>query len=214
MAERVCRYYTRPGGCSRGDRCTFSHVGPTNPVAPPAAGRGSPRGRGVRGRGGVPSRGRGSARGGGPLPSPARPSAAPAPDVPRGTCRFYWTTGSCKHEFECRFRHVNQAQSSGSDVGAATLNPSAPDINDFLSPEALARLSGSGTDAYFISTSSSLTPIETHNGMKRFLYDDFRFHKTFDIYAFVKLLDNASSINKNWVSSCLMSPIYSHAYGS
>lgn len=35
--------------------------------------------------------------------------------------------------------------------------------------------------------------------MKRFLVDYFRFTKSFDVYAFVKLLDNATSLNRSWV---------------
>lgn len=70
----------------------------------------------------------------------------------------------------------------------------------FLTEAGLAKITGTGTDVYFPIPPNLTTPVETHQHLQRFLRDDFRFKKTFDIYAFLVLLGSASSTNTSWVS--------------
>lgn len=174
-----CRFFSTPQGCREGARCNFSH----SPLS-------SPTGRG-RGRGGHASaRGRGGA---------SSPPPSPASSAPRGVCNFYWTSGRCTRKFDCRFSHV----SSSSDSQRATLPPTPPGTGQtapLLTNEGLTRLSGSGTDVFFSQPSNPRTPTDTHNYLKKYLHDNFRFSKTFDVYAFVTLLSNINTSNNGWVS--------------
>lgn len=78
-----------------------------------------------------------------------------------------------------------------------SINAVAP----FLTADGLARVTGSGTDVYFAPDSSrDLSPTEAHHALKRYLFDDYRFRMTFDIYAFLKPLSSAHTANTSWVS--------------
>jgi hypothetical protein len=44
-----------------------------------------------------------------------------------------------------------------------------------------------------------MSPNEIHNHLKRFLRDDFRFEKTFDIYGFMVPLGSLDTSGPNWV---------------
>jgi hypothetical protein len=209
MSVPPCRYYSSPSGCRNGDSCRFSHTSTdlASSTRPIGRGRGA---FGSRGgpfvRGGLSMRGMSAASRGGTF-NLAHNSGSSS-EVPSGVCRFYWSTGSCKREFECRYRHTAPPQTAASGAGDDVAQPREINVTDYLKPEALARLSRSGTDAHFAigsTSSSNLNPTTTHNSLKTFLYDSFRFFKTHNVYTFVKLLENASSMNSTWV--CIPNPL-------
>ncbi|TFK44429.1 hypothetical protein BDQ12DRAFT_672980 [Crucibulum laeve] len=131
----------------------------------------------------------------GPSRNPQQTASGP---VPSGVCRDFWATGSCRRAFDCRFRHVESAQRRKSQPPAPAAQ-AVDSIAPFLTSSGLARITGSGTDV-FSNPTENLSPNETHNHLKRFLYDDYRFRKTFDIYAFVIPLNSAHSSNASWTS--------------
>ncbi|KAJ3544380.1 hypothetical protein NM688_g5751 [Phlebia brevispora] len=57
-----------------------------------------------------------------------------------------------------------------------------------------------GTDALFTPSTKARTPTEVHNQLKRFFYDNYQFRNSFDIYAFLGLLADASSNNSAWTT--------------
>ncbi|KAJ6587167.1 hypothetical protein DFH09DRAFT_248112 [Mycena vulgaris] len=159
-----CRFYNKPGGCRRGNQCTFSHDGPSSPSRPSQAAR-----------------------------------RGPLPQAPPGICNFYWSTGNCRHEFGCRFRHTRNPSSSPSpSPEPSTPLTAANSLAPFLTEAGLARLTASGTDIFFPPPIKPLSPNETHNHLKRFLRDDFRFEKTYDIYAFLVPLGSLNTSGPQW----------------
>ncbi|KAJ7163577.1 hypothetical protein C8R43DRAFT_1171786, partial [Mycena crocata] len=162
-----CRFFNKPGGCRRGNQCSFSH-------------------------------GESSSR-----PSQAN-RQAPLPNAPGGVCRFYWSTGKCRHEFECRFKHTrnpsddaSSSPSPGYPEASVPLN-AANSLAPFLTEAGLAKLSASGSDIFFPPPPKPLSPNETHNHLKRFLGDDFRFEKTFDVYGFLVPLGSINTSSPLW----------------
>jgi hypothetical protein len=183
MSRRPCNFFNTPRGCRRGSDCHFLH----NDAGTSANRPSSPTPSATQGR-----------------PSPIRQqgNSTSTARTPPGVCNFFWTSGACKREFSCRFRHV---QSSSSNPPAhqtrgnheMSLNAIAP----FLTADGLARVTGTGTDVYFSAdTSKDLSPTEAHHALIRFLFDDFRFSTTFEIYAFLKPLSSAHTANTSWVS--------------
>jgi hypothetical protein len=73
-------------------------------------------------------------------------------------------------------------------------------IAPFLTEAGLAKMNGTSTDGFFSLPTKSLSPNEAQNHLTKFLRDDFRFSSVFDIYAFLAILNSASSTNKSWVS--------------
>ncbi|KAJ7772619.1 hypothetical protein DFH07DRAFT_993348, partial [Mycena maculata] len=132
---------------------------------------------------------------------PTQTARTALPDAPRGICKFYWSTGSCRREFDCIYRHTQNPASSPQATpsnpepsGSTTVNPLAP----FLTEAGLAKLTSSGSDLFFPPPSKALSPNEIHNHLKRFLRDDFRFEKTFDIYGFLVPLASIDTSNPRW----------------
>lgn len=178
--KRPCHFFNSPGGCRRGDQCHFQHTNANNPTTQSS----SPSSQ--------PSMGRTNA-----------PSESSGQKAPPGVCNFYWSTGKCKHEFACRYRHVNSSSSTETQVRSFSVpsSSSLDAIAPFLTEDGLARVTGAGTDVYFSSNpDADLSPTQAHNALKRFLYDDYRFDKTFFIYAFLKPLSSAHTGNTSWVS--------------
>ena len=185
MAQQICRYFDKPGGCRRGSNCSFLH-----------------------GRGGAPVRGRGASRtgrGG----SPSSPSSATSSSgVPSGVCTFFWNTGECTRGFSCRARHdINPANSRSSST---SVPPSAASsipvvLAPFLTDAGLARIHESSADVFLTNTTKPRSPTDVHNFLKRFLYDSYHFRSSLDVYAFVGLLADANTNNGLWVSSFKLS---------
>ncbi|KAJ7188061.1 hypothetical protein C8R46DRAFT_1053533 [Mycena filopes] len=161
---RRCHFFNTPGGCRRGDQCTFSHQ-------PPSA------------------------------PSPAT-RQGPLPDAPVGICKFYWSTGNCRREFQCRLRHTLDPSlspsSSSSTPGWRSSPPTPNPLAPFLTEAGLAKLNTYGTDVFFPPPAKPMSPNEIHNHLKKFLRDDFRFFKTFDVYSFLVALASIDTSGPHW----------------
>lgn len=171
MSRRTqpCNFYNKRGGCHRGETCSFAHVSAAS----------SSSGNADVSRG----------------PSLAR---ATHPQAPPGVCNFYWSQGACRHEYSCRFKHITSDSNVANKSPERQSNKPEDTIASFLTDAGLAKLTGSGTDGFF-TTLKPLSPNETHNHLKKFLYNDYRFRKTFDIYGFVILLNSANISNAGWV---------------
>lgn len=145
-------------------------------------------------------------------PSSSRPNPSrqgPLPNAPKGICNFYWSTGSCRREFGCRFAHTQNPSSSSPEpsTSSTTANSLAP----FLTEAGLAKLNAPGTDVFFPPPSQPRSANEIHNHLKKYLREDFRFEKTYDIYGFLDLLGSIDLSNPRWVGSSSPKPISSVA---
>lgn len=118
--------------------------------------------------------------------------------APPGVCYNYWSSGSCNREFQCKYKHESPPRSSS--PGPAPQSPAIDKVPLFLTQEGLGKLSSSGTDVYFSNPAIKRSPTETHNSLKDFLYDNYRFTTAPQVYSFLSLLANASSTNAAWVS--------------
>ena len=179
--KRVCRFFDSPSGCKRGAHCSFEHVR-------------EPR---LGGRGDISSNSM---------------SGWTIEDVPRGCCRFFWNLGQCKHGFNCRFRHDSRPTASNSvlsgtaeaPVSSSVATSNAQNIKDRIAPyltdSGLSKIYGFKTDIFFAEADiKNLSPVETHNYLRLFLTDQYRFHTTTQMYGFLRLFKNASTENKLWV---------------
>lgn len=198
MSRPPCRFFGTPAGCNRGNQCKFAHSPPTGNnatdtkiLSTPGSSDGPPQ----------------------TYSESSRPGGAGNP--PPGVCWYFWEHGRCKKEFNCRRSHT---QPQKTDITNSSTSSSAPTtvpgpvtpstavlqrIAPFLTEQGLSKMSGSATDGFFSQDpSTSLSPIEAHNALKRFLYDTFRFKTTFEMYAFLKPLNSATASNANWV--CLV----------
>jgi len=187
MSRSPCRFFNTPAGCNRGNQCKFLHSSPgdgTRSLSPS-----TPDG-------------------------PAAPQRTPRPsgngNPPPGVCRYFWEQGRCTREFNCHYAHTQRADrltpspastSSGPMLRSATV---LQRITPFLTEQGLSKMSGSGTDGFFsLDSSSSLSPSEAHNTLKRFLSDNFKFKSTFEVYAFLKPLNSATASNVFWVGHAM-----------
>ncbi len=64
----------------------------------------------------------------------------------------------------------------------------------------MAKISGFGSDTIPLFRMQGLDPSATHNHLRLFLRDDFRFRTPQLMCSFATLLLNASAFNKSWVS--------------
>jgi hypothetical protein len=174
--RQSCRFFNLPGGCRRSD-CRFEHVRSDS------------------------SSNQQSIDSSTTMNVNEASSDATVAAPPSGTCSFFWKTGNCKRGFQCRFKHnaspevQTQTQTPSTSSAVSTLAP-------FLTPAGIARLSGVGSDALFASASKPRTPVEVHNVLKRFSYDDYTFRSALDAYTFLSLLTDATTTNNTWV--CVM----------
>ncbi|KAK7005664.1 hypothetical protein R3P38DRAFT_3038842 [Favolaschia claudopus] len=176
MSRRpACRFHNTPRGCNKGDKCHFSHNDPS-----PASG---------------------AAQSSSSSPAP-RVRQGPLPNAPKGVCNFYWSTGNCRREFDCKYAHTRNPKTSPSrSPSPASFNaPStAPNVlAPFLTEAGLAKLNTSSADIFFPPPSKALSPNQIHNNLKNFLREDYRFEKTFDIYAFVISLASIDASGPTW----------------
>lgn len=180
MSRKHCVFFNTSGGCRNGSQCTFLHNTTGQRPSSPT-----------------------------PLLSSIPPrsnSALPSANAPPGVCNFYWVSGTCKREFACRFRHTRSSPAENTGLRTqGTPQTSLEALAPFLTEDGLARVTGTGTgtgtDVFFSADSSKdLSPTEAHNGLKRYLFDSYRFKTTFDIYAFLKPLSSAHTANTSWVS--------------
>jgi hypothetical protein len=180
MPPRRCVFIDKPGGCRRGNQCKFLHTtSSTLSSRPPSP---------------APSQGNSSS-----------PQTSSLPRTPPGVCSYYWTSGTCKREFACRFQHTSPPvqNTTSQPISRSTQSSAIDSIAPFLTEAGLARVTGSSTDIFFSADSSKdLSPTEAHNALKKYLLDHYRFRTTFDIYAFLKPLSSAHAANASWVSFC------------
>lgn len=178
-----CRFY-KNGYCRFGDGCRYSHIQAGETPGPSTSAPSSPRNR--------------------PSKLPNLPEASSP--LQSGVCSFYWKTGTCKREFECRYKHIRD--------GEPEIAPQRPKFNlagndaiaPFLTEQGLAKINGIATDGFFEEGKSTLlSPTEAHSRFKRFLWDTFRFNSSFDIYSFFVPLNSASCHNPLWVCISLNS---------
>ncbi|KAI9445928.1 hypothetical protein H4582DRAFT_1843136 [Lactarius indigo] len=149
-------------------------------------GRGGPQGRGNRGgrggRGGADGRGRGG------TPPIDRTG------VPRGICSFYWSTGACKHSFDCTFKHEVRSQVlDASSVNATETEDQSP---DFFSRDGLAMNNNS-----ILDSRHTLRPNEAHNHLKPYLVNNFVFRDANNVEGFSRIFASVNSRNKAWNSN-------------
>lgn len=188
-----CRFHNSPGGCNRREKCAFSHItqntdhGETQGSESPhsSVGTTSPTPRASS-----------STRG--------PPSSFSSP--PRGVCNYYWNTGSCKREFDCRFEHTQRTQRRTNNFiqsprRKVTSQVAEDIIAPYLTEKGLAKIHSGGTDGFFAQDgTTSLSPTEAHNCLKRYLSDGFKFDSTPQIYSFLIPLSSANASNRLWVS--------------
>ena len=184
--NQQCRYYQKgPSHCRFGDKCRYSHV-QAGESSGPSTSAPSSRNR--------------------PSETPSLPEASSP--LPNGVCSFYWKTGRCKLEFECKFRHTRCDDGPEITTYRPKFNLAGNDaIAPFLTEQGLAKINGIATDGFF--EEASLSPTEAHSRFKKFLSDTFRFRSTFDIYSFFIPLSSASCLNSLWVCISLNSSIIS-----
>ncbi|KAH6914275.1 hypothetical protein BKA70DRAFT_1558250 [Coprinopsis sp. MPI-PUGE-AT-0042] len=164
-----CRFFATPGGCRRGTSCHFAHS--TSTSSANNAQQQSHR-------------------------SPSDRRSSTSSQNPNGTCRSFWQTGACRFAFDCKYKHVasdSQSQATTRDVVAAG-SSSMP----FLNQGGFSRLGSSGSDVFSSTPSRVMDPNEAHNTLKRFLFDDYRFRKSFDVYAFLVPVLSANTNSNLW----------------
>jgi|SRR5882762_9479641 hypothetical protein len=183
MSRNPCLFFNKPNGCRKGSQCQFLHNGAGANVQRPSSPTPSSSSNAARGR-----------------------SQSTSRRAPPGICNFYWTSGTCKREFACRFRHTQPSPAANTELRPQVIPlTSLEAIAPFLTKDGLARVAGTGTDVFFSADSSKdLSPTEAHNALKRYLFNDYRFKMTLDIYAFLKPLSSAHTSNSSWVCKILL----------
>ena len=151
------------------------------------------RGVGVRGKGSSSNGDHGHDRGRGRGRGRSRGAVyinPPINDRTKGVCHFYWSTGACKHGFDCTYKHEARAQVASSPTPSTDYTP------DFFSPEGLAVNNGSVLDERY-----TLNPSQAHNHLKPYLSDNFVFRDAINIEGFSRILASVNSRNRTWVRS-------------
>lgn len=179
--NQQCRFYQKgPSHCRFGDKCKYSHIQAGESFGPSTS-----------------------------APSPRNQLSEP-PNLPEtssplpGVCSFYWRTGKCKREFDCKFKHTRCDDGPESTPQRPKFNLAGNDaIAPFLTEQGLAKINGIATDGFF--EEASLSPTEAHSRFKRFLSDTFRFKSSFEVYSFLTPLTSASCHNPLWVCISLNS---------
>ncbi|KAI6119903.1 hypothetical protein EDD16DRAFT_1579433 [Pisolithus croceorrhizus] len=201
-----CRFFSSPGGCRRGDECHFSHNIPRNGGSPvPGSAPSTPRFSAVtlRSPPTTPRSTTPSSPENIPRSSETTPrSPVTSPPPPRGFCRFYWESGRCRREFECRYKHMQAPQARtppAHSSGTVNSSPLRDRLAPFLTEQGLARMSAGHAEGFLPQdASNSLSPVEAHNLLQRFLLDNYKFQTTFQVYAFLTPLKSANPSNSKW----------------
>ncbi|KAF6760156.1 hypothetical protein DFP72DRAFT_1063222 [Ephemerocybe angulata] len=107
------------------------------------------------------------------------------------TCRFWLLQGWCRDDDVCRFSHERDAS-----ITVATPNTISP--VPLLDSQGIATLDVTNSDIFRSLSEKPLTSSEITNIMKPFLFDNFRFHNTFKVYAFWVPFQSAHRSNSNW----------------
>jgi hypothetical protein len=110
--------------------------------------------------------------------------------IPRGTCKFYWTTGACDFGFDCNFKHEAKSQ----PVESCSPSQPAKYTPYFFTQEGLAVNSGS-----VIDPQHTLCPNEVHNHLKPYLTEEITFRRAINVEGFSRILASVNSRNRTWV---------------
>ncbi|GJJ08042.1 hypothetical protein Clacol_002249 [Clathrus columnatus] len=166
----LCKFFATPKGCRLGNKCRFAH---TTDNPPTQSSRG-PRlnDNFVRNE---------------PI--------EPPPDIPRGTCRFYWQQGNCHRGFECTYQHTRSPSDASLTPVADTVD-SPPDI---FSIEGMMASTGIRTEHM-----EFMSPIQAHNHIKHFLRATYYFENAARVQGFVKVIASINDRNKAWAFLDLM----------
>lgn len=189
MAQaRPCYFHQRPGGCRNGSACRFYHGEVPAPGAP-APPRPPPHGPRAFG---PPARG----------PAPRFPGLLSQEEylagVPPGTCRFFWTQGTCKRGNRCKYVHVTPTQADSDSDDAAS---------DAASDATVTLLSDDRLTAIASGESSDIVRGPTHfdrGFMNRLLASNgsgYFGSGTFDMCKLAEALLASTEETSTWVSS-------------
>ncbi|KAF5326320.1 hypothetical protein D9611_000022 [Ephemerocybe angulata] len=107
---------------------------------------------------------------------------------PRGSCHSWISRGRCKKGDACPFKHDRPPPTTSSATGPVPL----------LSGQGIATLDITNPDIFRSLSDNPLSAAEINSFIKSYLYDDFRFAKTFNVYAFWIPFQSAHRSNKNW----------------
>ncbi|KAF8808643.1 hypothetical protein BYT27DRAFT_7188610 [Phlegmacium glaucopus] len=180
MAPPPCRFF-QAGRCRSGDECKYSHSTRTQAEQSPNSSTSASSSTWRR------------------PPNQSQLPGASSP-LPNGVCRYYWETGACKREFDCRYQHDRCDEGSKTRLQRPQFNLAANDaIAPFLTEQGLAKMNGISTDGFFEDeTLTSLSPTDAHNHFKKFLSDTFQFKTSYEVYSFLVPLSSANCNNALW----------------
>ncbi|QRV82744.1 Zinc finger, NF-X1-type [Ceratobasidium sp. AG-Ba] len=180
VTKHPCRFYKTPAGCKQGNKCKYAHIDPTTPSPATSTGAVVPNSQ--------PST---SVQRPDPSATPRFNPSAHVPNLPRGACRSYWSTGRCPQGEGCRFNHIANPE-----------HPPPPET--FTTLQSHFQAAGLGSfpslqnDKFAVGAGTNGTPGETHHLLKKFLEDNFRFQTPSQVYSFLDLICNANTENPNW----------------
>ena len=187
--KQPCHSFSLRGSCRFGVRCKFAHDSLSGTRSPHPQSSSSGR-----------------------RPQGQTTDNSSEKSLPPGACRSWWKDGTCRQEFNCRFRHIRPQEKhprpkDGQPALPGSSGPLDMDaIAPYLTDAGLAKISGSSADIFSLSSGRKLDPQETKNHLQRYLHNDYRFQNVVHMHTFVSLLNNASSENKSWVG--VLSSLY------
>jgi hypothetical protein len=204
MAGRICHDFANTGKCKFGNKCKFSHAGNGQPSSSrPGASSSSARG-GMNNRSHAPRTGA-SAQSGSRHDS--RSNAIDIPECPRNACRSYWDRQKCSRGGHCNFQHVYHKtpnvvvvveKSAGLQPLFQEEKPGTDQVNvSGDRPTTVSFDVPSGDDGLAVD------PMEAVQSLKRYMFNDYRFQRTFHVYTMMRILSSASANAKGWVSDRL-----------
>ncbi|KAF5338167.1 hypothetical protein D9758_014721 [Tetrapyrgos nigripes] len=183
--SKPCRYFSSPGGCHRGNLCTFRHdqeqSSSNAPQTPTVLCRFLNSPGGCRKGDTCTFRHDQDLSSSNPG-SPNHLSSRDPDTAPLGACRSFWNTGECKHSFNCRYKHKENPLRRSTEQQRPSELPSASSMNT------------GNPDFLFAGEKTPDSPAVTHNYLMKFLRDEFRFmNKAHDAGTFLRLLNNATA---------------------
>lgn len=109
------------------------------------------------------------------------------------TCRFWLSNGRCNRGDQCTYRHQRDAEVSEPGSSRTQLAP------PLLGTDGVSNIDLTNHDIFRSLSDKPLSTSEIKAVLRGFLFDDFRFAKTFNIYAFWVPFQSAHRLNKHWV---------------
>jgi len=168
--SRPCTFFSTPRGCRNGDSCPFSHGAPITNPATASSSRSSGEGH-ARQRSGV--------------------------------CHFFVAHGRCKFGNQCQYRHDTSGGGSRSSAPQSSLagtHAVVPQAAPFLQSTEISVIDTTNHDLFRSVAGTSLSFGQIKTQLWMYLRDDFRFAKTFNVYAFWLPLQSIHRSNSLLVS--------------